>query len=76
MIEKANAQIIKLKNYQVKEQETQPEKPEVKTEVRKEKVVDPFKTIRKHNIKGAETRIKRQGQNGYIEYERIYKSEK
>lgn len=35
LIEKANAQIIKLKNYQVKEQETQPEKPEVKTEVRK-----------------------------------------
>lgn len=35
LIEKANAQIIKLKNYQVKEQETQPEKLEVKTEVRK-----------------------------------------
>lgn len=77
LIEKANAQIIKLKNYQVKEQEKpQPEKPEIKTEVRKEKVEVPFKTIRKHNIPGAETRIKRQGQNGYIEYKRIYKDGK
>lgn len=75
LIEKANAQIIKLKNYEVKEQE-KPEKPEVNTEVRKEKVEVPFKTIRKHNIPGAETRIKRQGQNGYIEYERIYKDGK
>ncbi|WP_195215847.1 hypothetical protein [Anaerococcus vaginalis] len=77
LIEKANAQIIKLKNYQVKEQEKPEEtKPEVNAEVRKEKVEVPFKTIRKHNIPGAETRIKRQGQNGYIEYERIYKDEK
>lgn len=72
LIEKANAQIIKLKNYQVKEQE----KPEVNAEVKKEKIEVPFKTIRKHNIPGAETRIKRQGQNGYIEYERIYKDGK
>lgn len=77
LIEKANAQIIKLKNYQVKEQEKpEPEKPEINAEVRKEKVEVPFKTIRKHNIPGAETRIKRQGQNGYIEYERIYKDGK
>lgn len=72
LIEKANAQIIKLKNYQVKEQE----KPEANAEVKKEKIEVPFKTIRKHNIPGAETRIKRQGQNGYIEYERIYKDGK
>ena len=72
LIEKANAQIIKLKNYQVKEQE----KPEVNAEVKKEKIEVPFKTIRKHNIPWAETRIKRQGQNGYIEYERIYKDGK
>lgn len=80
LIEKANAQIIKLKNYQVKEQEKpqpeKPEKPEVNAEARKEKVEVPFKTIRKHNTPGAETRIKRQGQNGYIEYERIYKDGK
>lgn len=77
LIEKANAQIIKLKNYQVKEDsKPEPEKPEVNAEVRKEKVEVPFKTIRKHNIPGAETRIKRQGQNGYIEYERIYKDGK
>lgn len=77
LIEKANAQIIKLKNYQVKEDsKPEPEKPEVNAEVRKEKVEIPFKTIRKHNIPGAETRIKRQGQNGYIEYERIYKDGK
>lgn len=77
LIEKANAQIIKLKNYQVKENsKPEPEKPEVNAEVRKEKVEVPFKTIRKHNIPGAETRIKRQGQNGYIEYERIYKDGK
>ncbi|KWZ98791.1 hypothetical protein HMPREF3224_00486 [Anaerococcus hydrogenalis] len=77
LIEKANTQIIKLKNYQVKE-DSKPEetKPEVNAEVRKEKVEVPFKTIRKHNIPGAETRIKRQGQNGYIEYERIYKDGK
>lgn len=78
LIEKANAQIIKLKNYQKAEkpEEPKPEKPEVNAEVRKEKVEVPFKTIRKHNIPGAETRIKRQGQNGYIEYERIYKDGK
>lgn len=78
LIEKANAQIIKLKNYQKAEkpEEPNPEKPEVNAEVRKEKVEVPFKTIRKHNIPGAETRIKRQGQNGYIEYERIYKDGK
>lgn len=79
LIEKANAQIIKLKNYQKvekPEEPTEPEKPEVNAEVRKEKVEVPFKTIRKHNIPGAETRIKRQGQNGYIEYERIYKDGK
>lgn len=78
LIEKANAQIIKLKNYQKAEkpEEPEPEKPEVNAEVRKEKVEVPFKTIRKHNIPGAETRIKRQGQNGYIEYERIYKDGK
>lgn len=78
LIEKANAQIIKLKNYQKAEkpEETKPEKPEINAEVRKEKVEVPFKTIRKHNIPGAETRIKRQGQNGYIEYERIYKDGK
>lgn len=77
LIEKANAQIIKLKNYQEKEDsKPEPEKPEVNAEVRKEKVEVPFKTIRKHNIPGAETRIKRQGQNGYIEYERIYKDGK
>lgn len=78
LIEKANAQIIKLKNYQKAEkpEEPKPEKPEVNAEVRKEKVEIPFKTIRKHNIPGAETRIKRQGQNGYIEYERIYKDGK
>lgn len=75
LIKKANAQIIKLKNYQVKE-DSKPEKPEINAEVRKEKVEVPFKTIRKHNIPGAETRIKRQGQNGYIEYERIYKDGK
>lgn len=78
LIEKANAQIIKLKNYQKAEkpEEPKPEKPEVNAELRKEKVEVPFKTIRKHNIPGAETRIKRQGQNGYIEYERIYKDGK
>lgn len=78
LIEKANAQIIKLKNYQKAEkpEEPKPEKPETNAEVRKEKVEVPFKTIRKHNIPGAETRIKRQGQNGYIEYERIYKDGK
>lgn len=78
LIEKANAQIIKLKNYQKAEkpEEPKPEKPEINAEVRKEKVEVPFKTIRKHNIPGAETRIKRQGQNGYIEYERIYKDGK
>ena len=78
LIEKANAQIIKLKNYQKAEkpEEPKPEKPEVNAEVRKEKIEIPFKTIRKHNIPGAETRIKRQGQNGYIEYERIYKDGK
>lgn len=78
LIEKANAQIIKLKNYQKAEkpEEPKPEKPETNAEVRKEKVEIPFKTIRKHNIPGAETRIKRQGQNGYIEYERIYKDGK
>lgn len=78
LIEKANAQIIKLKNYQKAEkpEEPEPEKPEVNAEVRKEKVEIPFKTIRKHNIPGAEIRIKRQGQNGYIEYERIYKDGK
>lgn len=75
LIEKANAQIIKLKNYQKKEKPADP-KPESKAEVRKEKIEVPFKTIRKHNIPGAETRIKRQGQNGYIEYERIYKDGK
>lgn len=78
LIEKANAQIIKLKNYQKAEkpEKPEPEKPEINAEVRKEKVEVPFKTIRKHNIPGAETRIKRQGQNGYIEYERIYKDGK
>lgn len=78
LIEKANAQIIKLKNYQKAEkpEEPKPEKPEINAEVRKEKVEVPFKTIRKHNIPGAETRIKRQGQSGYIEYERIYKDGK
>lgn len=78
LIEKANAQIIKLKNYQKAEkpEEPKPEKPEINAELRKEKVEIPFKTIRKHNIPDAETRIKRQGQNGYIEYERIYKDGK
>lgn len=71
LIEKANAQIIKLKNYQKaekpEEKPTDP-KPEVKTETKVVKETIPFNTIRKHNIPGAQTKISQQGKNG----ERVY----
>lgn len=71
LIEKANAQIIKLKNYQKaekpEEKPTDP-KPEVKTETKVVKETIPFNTIRKYNIPGAQTKISQQGKNG----ERVY----
>lgn len=71
LIQKANAQIIKLKNYQKiekpEEKPTDP-KPEVKTETKVVKETIPFNTIRKHNIPGAQTKISQQGKNG----ERVY----
>lgn len=71
LIKKANAQIIKLKNYQKiekpEEKPTDP-KPEVKTETKVVKETIPFNTIKKHNIPGAQTKISQQGKNG----ERVY----
>lgn len=71
LIQKANAQIIKLKNYQKaekpEEKPTDP-KPEVKTETKIVKETIPFNTIRKYNIPGAQTKISQQGKNG----ERVY----
>lgn len=60
LIQKANAQIIKLKNYQKiekpEEKPTDP-KPEEKIETKVVKETIPFNTIRKHNIPGAQTKI-------------------
>lgn len=71
LIQKANAQIIKLKNYQKiekpEEKPTDP-KPEEKIETKVVKETIPFNTIRKHNIPGAQTKISQQGKNG----ERVY----
>ena len=71
LIQKANAQIIKLKNYQKaekpEEKPTDP-KPVEKIETKVVKETIPFNTIRKYNIPGAQTKISQQGKNG----ERVY----